>query len=147
MILNVTALIPRGASDEPPDLAALAAFRARLLARVEDRAVRAPAPDRHALAVRRDRPGRARQGRGGSDPPAAARRRCRRGGRATLEGGGGLAGVPYATGVRHLTLASPQVLPALGLDGELAVGWHAARIACGVAGKKRDYLRDEVVST
>jgi hypothetical protein len=39
------------------------------------------------------------------------------------------------------------VLPTLGQDGELAVAWNAARIACGIAGKKRDFLRDEVVAT
>lgn len=66
--------------------------------------------------------------------------------RGTLDGAAGLAAAPYATGIKNLTLASSQVLPALGLEGELVCGWNAARVACGIAGKKRDYLRDEVVS-
>ncbi|HVK77291.1 MAG TPA: hypothetical protein VM734_28490 [Kofleriaceae bacterium] len=64
----------------------------------------------------------------------------------TLEGSAGLAAAPYGSGVKNLTLASAQVLPTLGLEGDLVVGWSAAREACGIAGKKRDYLRDEVVS-
>ena len=53
--------------------------------------------------------------------------------------------LPYATGVKHLTLTGDQVLPSLGLEGALASGWSAAKIACAIAGKKKDYLRDEVV--
>ncbi len=64
----------------------------------------------------------------------------------TLEGSSGLAAAPYAGGVKNLTLASGQVLPTLGVEGDLVAGWSAAREACGIAGKKRDYLRDEVVS-
>lgn len=63
-----------------------------------------------------------------------------------LPGAAGLAGAPYAGGVKNLTLASAQVLPNLGLEGDLVVGWCAAREACAIGGKKRDYLRDEVVS-
>lgn len=66
--------------------------------------------------------------------------------RGTLDGAAGLAAAPYATGIKNLTLASSQVLPALGLEGDLVCGWNAARVACTIAGKKRDYLRDEVVS-
>ncbi len=66
--------------------------------------------------------------------------------RGTLEGAAGLAAAPYATGIKNLTLASAQVLPALGMEGDLVCGWNAARVACTIAGKKRDYLRDEVVS-
>ena len=53
--------------------------------------------------------------------------------------------LPYVTGVKHLTLTGDQVLPSLGLEGALAAGWSAAKIACAIAGKKKDYLRDEVV--
>lgn len=56
-----------------------------------------------------------------------------------------LAALPYATGVKNLTLTGEQVLPTLGVEGALAAGWSAAKIACAVAGKKKDYLRDEVV--
>jgi phytoene dehydrogenase-like protein len=66
--------------------------------------------------------------------------------RGTLDGAAGLAAATYATGVKNLTLASSQILPVLGLEGDLVSGWNAARVACTIAGKKRDYLRDEVVN-
>jgi hypothetical protein len=66
--------------------------------------------------------------------------------RGTLDGAAGLAAAPYATGVKHLTLASSQVLTGLGVEGDLVCGWNAARVACNVAGKKRDYLKDELVT-
>ncbi len=56
-----------------------------------------------------------------------------------------LAALPYMTGLKNLTLTGEQVLPSLGVEGALAAGWSAAKIACAVAGKKKDYLRDEVV--
>lgn len=51
----------------------------------------------------------------------------------------------YATGIKNLTLTGEQVLPGLGIEGALTAGWSAAKVACGLAGKKKDYLRDEVV--
>ena len=57
----------------------------------------------------------------------------------------GTGAVPYASGLKNLTLTGEQVLPALGLEGALAAGWSAAKVACALAGKKKDYLRDEVV--
>jgi len=56
-----------------------------------------------------------------------------------------LGALPYVTGLKNLTLTGEQILPALGVEGALASGWSAAKIACAVAGKKKDYLRDEVV--
>jgi hypothetical protein len=53
--------------------------------------------------------------------------------------------VGYVTGLKNLTLTGDQILPALGTEGALAAGWSAAKIACALAGKKKDYLRDEVV--
>jgi len=53
--------------------------------------------------------------------------------------------LPYPTGVKNLTLTGDQVLPCLGVEGALAAGWSAAKVACAIAGKKKDYLRDEVV--
>jgi phytoene dehydrogenase-like protein len=64
----------------------------------------------------------------------------------TLEGAAGLAAAPYPSGVKNLTLASSQVLTGLGVEGDLVCGWNAARVACNVAGKKRDYLKDELVT-
>lgn len=48
----------------------------------------------------------------------------------------GVCGVPHATGVKGLTLASRQILPGLGLEGELATGWTAARLIAGGEKKK-----------
>ena len=53
--------------------------------------------------------------------------------------------MPYVTGLKNLTLTGDQILPALGLEGALVAGWSAAKVACAIAGKKKDYLRDEVV--
>ncbi len=49
----------------------------------------------------------------------------------------GLCGVPHATGVKQLWLASRQTLPGLGLEGELAAGWVCARLI-GSRSKKRE---------
>jgi len=53
--------------------------------------------------------------------------------------------LPYTTGVKNLTLTGEQVLSCLGVEGALTAGWSAAKVACAIAGKKKDYLRDEVV--
>ena len=57
----------------------------------------------------------------------------------------GLAVAPYHLGIKRLTLASSQVMPGLGLEGEFEVGWCAALIACSGL-KKKDYLKDEVLA-
>ncbi|HEY4180834.1 MAG TPA: hypothetical protein VGM90_28510 [Kofleriaceae bacterium] len=51
----------------------------------------------------------------------------------------------YASGIKNLTLTGEQILPSLGVEGALASGWSAAKVACAIAGKKKDYLRDETV--
>jgi hypothetical protein len=56
-----------------------------------------------------------------------------------------LGAVGYTTGLKNLTLTGDQVLPSLGIEGALVAGWSAAKVACALAGKKKDYLRDEVV--
>jgi phytoene dehydrogenase-like protein len=53
--------------------------------------------------------------------------------------------VPYVTGLKNVTLTGDQILPSLGTEGSLVAGWSAAKVACALAGKKKDYLRDEVV--
>src|SRR5262249_19672891 len=62
-----------------------------------------------------------------------------------LGGTADLGAMTYTTGLKNLTLTGDQVLPALGLEGALAAGWSAAKVACAIAGKKTDYLRDQVV--
>lgn len=56
-----------------------------------------------------------------------------------------LGALTYTTGLKNLTLTGDQVLPSLGIEGALVSGWSAAKVACAIAGKKKDYLRDEVV--
>jgi len=51
----------------------------------------------------------------------------------------------YTTGLKNLTLTGEQMLPSLGIEGAMAAGWSAAKVACAIAGKKKDYLRDETV--
>jgi phytoene dehydrogenase-like protein len=58
----------------------------------------------------------------------------------------GVAGLPYQLGIKQLTLGSSQILPGLGLEGEMAVGWCAAKLVCEALGKKKDYLKDEVLT-
>jgi phytoene dehydrogenase-like protein len=62
-----------------------------------------------------------------------------------IAGTADLGALTYTTGLKNLTLTGDQVLPTLGLEGALASGWSAAKVACAIAGKKKDYLRDEVV--
>jgi hypothetical protein len=56
----------------------------------------------------------------------------------------GFCGVPHATGIKGLLLASRQVMPALGLEGELATGWAAARLVLQTE-KKRDLVKGAVL--
>jgi phytoene dehydrogenase-like protein len=58
----------------------------------------------------------------------------------------GVAGLSYQPGIKQLTLCSSQILPGLGLEGEMAVGWCAAKLVCEALGKKKDYLKDEVLT-
>jgi len=51
----------------------------------------------------------------------------------------------YQTGIKNLTLTGEQLVPSLGIEGALVAGWSAAKVACAIAGKKKDYLRDETV--
>jgi hypothetical protein len=56
-----------------------------------------------------------------------------------------LGNLSYLSGLKNLTLTGEQILPSLGVEGALVSGWSAAKVACAIAGKKKDYLRDEVV--
>jgi hypothetical protein len=56
----------------------------------------------------------------------------------------GICGLPHATGIKHLLLASRQVLPGLGLEGELTAGWGAARLVLQTE-RKRDLVKGEVL--
>jgi phytoene dehydrogenase-like protein len=67
--------------------------------------------------------------------------------RSTLSGMLGISALPYGVGLKNLSMATTQVMPALGLEGEFATGWCAAKIACQSAGKRKDYLKDEVLAS
>jgi phytoene dehydrogenase-like protein len=56
----------------------------------------------------------------------------------------GFCGLPHSTGIKHLHLASRQVLPGLGVEGELAAGWAAARLVLQTE-RKRDLVKGAVL--
>jgi hypothetical protein len=58
----------------------------------------------------------------------------------------GLAALPEHSGIKNLVLASSQVRPALGLEGDFATGVSAAALVCDALGKRRDLLKHEVLS-
>lgn len=67
--------------------------------------------------------------------------------KSSLDGALDISAVPYTLGIKHLAVASHQVLPQLGLEGAFTAGWCAAKLACDTLGKKRDYLKDEVIAS
>jgi hypothetical protein len=56
----------------------------------------------------------------------------------------GVGGLQHGTGFKNVLLASRQVLPGLGLEGELAAGWGAARLILQKE-KKRDLVKGAVL--
>ena len=56
----------------------------------------------------------------------------------------GVGGLPHGTGLKNVLLASRQVLPGLGLEGELAAGWGAARLILQKE-RKRDLVKGAVL--
>ncbi len=59
----------------------------------------------------------------------------------------GVGALSYDTGVKGVTSACAQNLLGLGLEGSFAAGWCAARIISSAAGKKKDFLKDEALSS
>jgi len=59
----------------------------------------------------------------------------------------GVTAVPYSVGIKHLTIASSQVLSGLGLEGDFAAGWCAAKIACTAMGKKIDPVKTDLFAS
>ncbi len=155
VVVNVTAIIAAGADDATADRAAL---EARLVKRM--RALRASLIDKielvmpflagHVVLVHsphEDVPPTIPGGRGGHEVARGLPVPMRPLWKGALEHGAGVATYPYTTGIKNLTLASSQVIPSMGIEGAFAVGWSAAKVVCALAGKKRDYLKDEIVST
>ena len=86
-------------------------------------------------------------GRGGHEPPRGLPAPMRPVIHGRADDGADLAALPLVTGLKNLTLTGDQLLPQLGLEGELVAAWNACKQACMVAGRKKDFLRDEVVGT
>jgi hypothetical protein len=57
----------------------------------------------------------------------------------------GVGALPYDVGVKGVVTACTQNLLGLGLEGDFTAGWCAARIISTAAGKKKDYLKNEVL--
>lgn len=57
----------------------------------------------------------------------------------------GVGALPYDVGVKHVVTACAQNLPGLGLEGEFKAGFCAARLISAASGKRKDYLKDEVL--
>jgi phytoene dehydrogenase-like protein len=139
-VLSVEAL----AEDPSPD--ALAKLRRAIRARLERLL---PFVDRHLLLVHSPHDGIAPEGvdgeRSGLSTTAAM-------GPVPMEPVWGMdgpralgfCGLPHASGVKHLLLASRQVMPGLGVEGELAAGWAAARIVLQTE-RKRDLVKGAVL--
>lgn len=61
-----------------------------------------------------------------------------------LESHLGISAVPYDLGIKRLTVASSQILTGLGLEGDFAAGWGAAKIASSSSGKRREMPKDDL---
>jgi hypothetical protein len=57
--------------------------------------------------------------------------------RTTSDLGIGFVALPHQVGFKNMIMASPQVLPGLGLEGEFAAGLSAARLAAQGVGKRK----------
>jgi phytoene dehydrogenase-like protein len=57
----------------------------------------------------------------------------------------GVGAVPYHLGIKHVVTACAQNLPGLGLEGDFTAGFCAARLISSASGKRKDYLKDEVL--
>jgi hypothetical protein len=98
----------------------------------------------HLLCVHSPNQSRAPEGLDAREsPPAMAPRPLWS---STLPASLGVGGCGYDAGVRGATTACSQNLPGLGLEGDFAAGWCAARLVSAAAGKKKDYLKDEVLT-
>jgi hypothetical protein len=147
VVVTVSAILPHAGHDDPKWLAAaMAALRTRLVERLE---LVMPFLDDHVVLMHSPHealapivPG----GRGSHEPPRTLPVPMRKLWRGSVEHGAGLAALPYTTGIKNFLVTSKQVVPQLGLEGTFAAGWSAAKIACALAGKKHDYLKDQVVS-
>ena len=118
----------------------LASLRPRLLARLEEVM---PFASEHTLLVHS--PNQARPAEGVASPPKLPVHPPEPLWTSSLEPCLGIGALPHDLGVKGVTTACSQNLPGLGLEGAFAAGWSAARLVCTASGKKKDYLKDEVL--
>ncbi len=134
VVVTVAAVCP-----PPDDLAALPAAFAALRERLRDRLDTVmPFLDGHILLAHSPQEERPPEG-----PEAAAARGLPEQPipvwSSALEAALDISAVPYQVGLKHLTVASSQVLPQLGIEGDFIAGWSAAHMASESMGKKREY--------
>jgi hypothetical protein len=147
VVVTVSALLPAAGIAEDQLGAAMARLREALIDRLE---LVMPFLGEHVVLVHSPHealPPIVPGGRGSHEAPRALPVPMRRLWRGSVEHGAGVAALPYSTGVKNLLVASRQVFPQLGLEGAFTAGWSAAKIACHLAGKKHDYLKDQIVSS
>jgi len=145
VIVSLAAILADLVEDETALARAADTLRKSLLARLDEIM---PFFRRHLVMVHSPHQASAPEvpgGRGGHEAPRGLPYAMREIWRGEAEGGAGIAALPYVTGIKNLTLTGAQILPGLGVEGELVAGWGAAKLAHGISGKKKDYLRDEVV--
>jgi phytoene dehydrogenase-like protein len=147
VVVTAATILPAGAPlDEDTLRRECAALRRALLARLD---LVMPFYGRHAMLLHSPHQDDAPEVPGGAQGYEGPRGKLaypmREVWRATLDDGLGLAAMPYTTGIKNLSLTGHQIVPGLGVEGELVAGWSAGKLACAIAGKKKDYLRDETV--
>jgi phytoene dehydrogenase-like protein len=132
-VLSVEAL----ATD--PSREALVKLRARVRQRLD---ALFPFVDKHLLLVHSPHDGLPPERADGhaAPPPESPEPLWNLGGDRTL----GVGGLPHGTGLKNVLLASRQVLPGIGLEGELAAGWGAARLILQKE-RKRDLVKGAVL--
>jgi hypothetical protein len=54
----------------------------------------------------------------------------------------GVGGIPHATGIKNVYLASGENLPGLGIEGDLISAWGAARLIAGPQGRRESTRRE-----
>jgi hypothetical protein len=145
VVVSLSALLADPVEDETGLARAADALRKALIGRLDEIM---PFFRRHLVMVHSPHqaaPPEVPGGRGGHEAPRGLPYPMREIWRGDTEGGAGIAALPYTTGIKNLTLTGGQILPGLGVEGELVAGWSSAKIAHAISGKKKDYLRDEVV--
>jgi hypothetical protein len=147
VVVTVAAVLAcEGPLDDETQLARARQLRVQLLTKLDDIM---PFYERHVVVGHSPYDGlppSAPGGRGAYEAPKGMPIKMRAVIIGELEDTAGTGALSYSSSIKNLTFAGAQILPMLGLEGELAAAWSAAKIAAAIAGKKRDYLRDEVVA-